>query len=269
MRVVSFLNMKGGVGKTSTCFHASFALARRGYRVLLVDADPQASLTQGCLGPTGAMSLDPGATIAALYRPGADPAPESLIVPSGYVGVWLLPGSMAAAVHNTPDPDRWHQQETALSDLLAATTGDYDLCLIDCPPNLYLASWGALLASTAVVVPVAPEDFGAQGLAPVAQSIASARTINPGLITAGYVLSLVDKRLAIHGAYEQMLRDAYGTAVFESPIPRAKDFVEAVAARKPVGQYKPRSAAAKAVDAFAAELLRRIQSEPEQGRGAA
>lgn len=90
--VVAFLNRKGGVGKTSTCHHLGGTLAQRGQRVLLVDADPQASLTQGLLGPEAAHELRPRDTIASLFGDDSDGDASRLICPLSISNLTLLPG---------------------------------------------------------------------------------------------------------------------------------------------------------------------------------
>jgi chromosome partitioning protein len=271
-RVISFLNQKGGVGKTSTVFHLAGTFSRAGRRVLLLDNDPQASLTQGFLGPVATEAIDPNASVAALYEPGTSPLPESLVVPTGLPGIDLIPGSIALTLHNTPDPAGWPDRQEGVRSFLDDAGPDYELVLIDNPPNLHLCSWAALVASGWIVVPLQAEDFGSQGLAPVQRSVDAVRSAaNPGLALAGYLLTLFNARLAVHGAYEAMLRGQYGDQVFASAVPEAKDFKEAVALRSPVTQARPRSKAAKAMEAVAAELLGRVgvSANVGSGRGAA
>jgi chromosome partitioning protein len=137
----------------------------------------------------------------------------------------------------------------------------YDLILIDCPPNLHLCSWAALVASDHLIVPLQPEDYGAQGIAEVQDS--AARVIdgpNPSLTLLGYLITMVAPRRAIHQLYEEKLRAAHGADVFTARIPEAADYVEAVARRLPIAQHKPRSAAAKAIKAVAEELLARLDA---------
>ena len=259
MAAITFLNQKGGVGKTSSVFHLSGALARSGRRVLVVDTDPQGSLTQGFFGPEGMRALRTEQTVAALFVPGAEPLPEALIRPTGVDGVAIVPGSAHLyRVNRLPDevdPETWQ----GLRSFLGAVRGEYDLILIDCPPNLQLCSWAALVASDAIVVPLQAEDFGSQGLIPVQDAIAAVREgPNPRLRLAGFLLTMFDRRLAVHLAYETMLRRLYGPAVFAASVPRAKDFVEAVANRRPIAALKPRCAAAQALEGVMNELLERV-----------
>jgi chromosome partitioning protein len=258
MPVITALNQKGGVGKTSTCYHLAGTLAQSGRRVLLVDNDPQASLTQGFLGPQATRQLDPAETIAAVYRQEA--VPDQVLRATGIPNVDLLAGSRLAASFNVPDPHRadWPLQ-VALRDFLAEVVCRYDLVMIDCPPNLHLASWASLVASDALIVPLQPEDFGAQGIADVQDSID--RVVagpNPGLKLLGFLITMANNRLAVHKGFEQLLRSLYGPAVFATTIPVSTDFKESIVQRKPVALYKPRGAAAKVMKALAEEVAARL-----------
>src|SRR6516165_3507905 len=269
MAIITALNQKGGVGKTSTCYHLAGTLALAGRRVLLVDNDPQASLTQGFLGPQATRRLAASETIAAVYQQEA--VPEQVVRPSGIEGIDLLAGSRLAATYNVPDPHRaeWPLQ-VALRDFLAEVRDRYDMVMIDCPPNLHLASWASLVASDALIVPLQPEDFGAQGIADVQDSID--RVVagpNPGLTLLGFVITMANARLAVHKGFEQLLRTHYGAAVFATTIPISADFKESIVQRKPVAFYKPRGAAAKAMKALAEEVAARLAGTRENTQEAA
>jgi chromosome partitioning protein len=260
VHVISLVNMKGGVGKSTTAHNLAGALALAGRRVLLLDNDPQSSLSQGLLGPAEAESLEPAATVAAVYAGSATPG--AVIRPAGIPGVDLVPGSIHTDRHNRPTPEEapWLDQ-VALCDFLAELQlrSAYDITLIDNPPNLHLCSWAALSASGWVLIPVQPEDYGAQGLAAVRRSIGRVRSaVNPDLRLLGYLITMAQPRRAIHQLYEEQLRSDYGEEVLATRIPAAADFPEAVAHRRPVTHYKPRSAAAKAVKALADEVLERL-----------
>jgi chromosome partitioning protein len=261
MAVITLLNEKGGVGKTSTCHHLAGTLAQLGKRVLLVDNDPQSSLTQGLWGPDAARSLDPSATLAAVYR-GEDPFPEAVIRPAGPAGIDLLPGSRAVNPFNLPDPHALpYEAQHGLRSFLDPIRGRYDLVLIDCPPNLCLCSWAALVASGHLVVPLQAEDYGAQGIMDVQDSLALVTAgPNPGLGLLGYLITMFSPRKTIHRLYESNLRNLYGPAVFATMIPHAADYPEAIACRKSVAQHKPKGAAAKAVRALADEVLARLDA---------
>jgi chromosome partitioning protein len=257
--IVSLINQKGGVGKTSTCHHLSGALAATGKRVLLVDNDPQASLTQGYFGPEAVRALASIESVTTLYDPDHIPVPEVLIRPTTVPNVCIVPGSIHLTRFNQLSPADWSESQFGIRDFLAEVRDEFDLVLIDNPPNLHLCGWAALTASDGLVIPLQPEDYGAQGIVAVQEAVAAVQSCNnPALNLVGFLLTMYDKRLGIHLAYEKLLREIYGTAVFEATFPLAKDFKEAVAARQPVTAYKPRSAASKAILAVGEELLRRI-----------
>ena len=258
-RTVAFLNRKGGVGKTSTVHHLGGTLARGGLRVLVVDADPQASLTQGLLGPEVAEDLDPAGTIAAIFDESGVSSPLSLVRPTPFANLSLLAGHEAAERFNEPEPWSTGLRQMVLRDALQVAGADFDLVLIDCPPHVQLWAWSALVAADAVVVPVQPEDYGAQGLKAIRRTIARVRAeANAGLTLLGYLVSMYNKSLSVHVTYEGYLRELHGADVFATVVPQIKDYKEAVTYRKPIVEYKPKSAAAKVTAALAAEFLARL-----------
>ena len=262
---VVVLNRKGGVGKTSTCFHLSGALAKMGRRVLLVDCDPQANLSEGLLG-VAVEGFHPDRTIAALYGDAFVPDLKALIVPTPIEGVHLLPGSEAMEDFNEPRP-AGHRSQGVLREFVAEVRDAYDVILLDCPPSLTLASWSAMVAADGCLVPVMAEDFGAQGLRKINRAMARVKAeANPSLRLLGYLVTHFNAKLAIHAAYCEQLRAAYGDQVFATTIPIAVDYKLAVTAGKPVGLLKPRSAAAKAITALAVELLARAGESEEASR---
>jgi chromosome partitioning protein len=259
MVIYSAVNLKGGVGKTSCCFHLCGAFAQTGHRILAVDADPQSSLTAGFYGPAESRLLDPVGTIQAVFA-GEDPHPEQVIRPTGVKGIDLLAGSRFAGVFNNAEPHKApYSLQAALREFLDQVAGAYDIALIDCPPNLHLCSWAAMAAAHEMIVPVQPEDWGCQGTADVLESAELVRqVINPGLAPALFVVSMFQSRRAVHQTFVQGLRQLFGGRVLEAMVPEAVDFVEAVTNRQPIGFYKPRGAGAKAVRAVAEELMARL-----------
>jgi chromosome partitioning protein len=266
MAVITLLNQKGGVGKSTTCFHLGGTLAKLGRRTLLVDNDPQGSLTQGALGPDAALALPAESSLAAIYR--GDPVrPEDLVVALPYPGLDLLPNTEYSASFNLADPHlRPWADQAALVEALGDLGPRYDVVLVDCPPNLYIATWAALAASDCLIIPVQPEDFGIQGLASVERSINLVRaTINPRLAMLGVLVSMFGARKSVHMAYDALLRETYGAAVFATRVPHAIDLPEATMNHTPLPWYKPRSAAAKALIAVAGEVLARLEPAAQKG----
>ena len=265
-KTITLLNQKGGVGKTSTAFHLSGTLAQNGHRVLLVDVDPQASLTQGFEGPNFMRSLPRHASVAALFGDDLVPSPDDLIRPTGFAGVWLVPGSGHLTRYNVPEPNEIPlDQQRTLCDFMAEVKDRFDVVLFDCPPNLHLCSWAALAASDHLICPLQAEDFGSQGVAAILDCVeAVLHGANPQLHLLGFLLTMFNQRLGIHKAYESMLRELYGPLVFATMIPIGTDFKEAIAQRRPIAQYKPKGASAKTIKALADEIFARITAASEQ-----
>jgi chromosome partitioning protein len=257
--IITALNQKGGVGKSSTTYHLAGTLAHEGRSVLLLDLDPQASLTQAFIGPDAMRALPRSRSIASLFGDGITPSPDSLILPTQFERIGLVPGSIHLTSHNVPDPHRSpRDDQRAVAEMTAEVRGQFDFILIDCPPNLHLCSWAALVASDSIIVPLQAEDFGSQGIASVLDSVEAVQArANPKLRLLGYLLTMFNPRLAIHRAYEGTLRDQYGAEVFETTIPLATDLKEAISLRKPIVAHKARGASAKVFHALAAEVIRR------------
>jgi chromosome partitioning protein len=263
---IALLNQKGGVGKTSTCHHLAGTFSKGGRQVLLIDADPQASLTQGFWGPDAMRALPRQATIAALFDDGIPPRPDEVIRSTDFPGIDLLPGSEYLNSHNLPNPED-DPRQVILRDLVEEVRDRYDIVLIDCPPNLCLCSWSALVAGDGVVVPLQAEDYGAQGISAVQRAVARAhREANPRLALLGYLITMYNQSLAIHRAYADQLRSLYGDGVFATMVPLAKDYKEAVSSRLPISHYKPKGAPAKAMIALAEELLARSAEADSKSR---
>jgi len=254
---ICLINQKGGCGKSSLCFHLSGEFTRRGLRVLLIDCDPQGSLSQGFLGPAFVESLDIGDTLACLFDDSGTSMGNRLSpIETGRAGISLIPANLHLAVHNLPEPELSGLRQQTLRSYVDECSGA-DVILFDCPPNLYQCTWNAMLAADFVTIPVPPEDFGTQGLAAVHQAIASARLLNPELRLLGHVITRSDRRLLIHRAYEQKLRQLYAESVLATVIPEASAFKVALASRQPVSEFSHRSRAARCMESLADELLDR------------
>ncbi len=255
---ICLINQKGGCGKSSTCFHLAGAMARAGLDVLLVDADPQGSLSQGFFGSLLVEQLQPHESIAQLFDEDSfTSTPCNLIRPTEHERISVCAANHQLAGFNTPNPETTGLTQFAFREFLDEQIG-FDFVLIDCPPNLYRCSWTALLAADYVIVPVPPEDFGTQGLRAVHQAIDNARQLNLGLRRLGHLVTRHDRRLLVHRSYEQRLRELHGEMVLDTVIPEASAFKVALTCRKPVEFHSPRSAAADLTRALCREILARI-----------
>lgn len=253
------INQKGGCGKSSTCFHLAGAFASGGHKVLVVDLDPQGSLSQGFLGSATVENLPAIETMAMLFDESTFFADRSQLVrQTPFEQIAICPANQHLAAFNTPKPESTGMLQHVVREFLSEQAIEFDVVLIDCPPNLYRCSWTAMIASDHVIIPVPPEDFGTQGLRAVHQTIEQVRTLNPQLRRMGHLITRCDRRLLIHRSYEQRLRELYGNMVLDTVIPEASAFKVALACRKPVEFYSAASAAAKLTRGLSREILDRI-----------
>jgi len=252
------INQKGGCGKSSTCYHLAGSFASMGLEVLLVDMDPQGSLSQGFLGSEFVESLESPQTITTLFDESSFFASrDHLLIPTDFDGITICPSNQTLAPFNMPQPENTGMQQYAVREFLDELNG-YDVVLIDCPPNLYRCSWTAMVAADHVLIPVPPEDFGTQGLRAVHQCVREARKLNPSLRRMGHLITRCDNRLLVHKMYEQRLRDMYGEMVMDTVVPEASAFKVALTRRSPVQFDSPNSKAANLTLALAREILDRI-----------
>ena len=266
---ICLINQKGGCGKSSTCLHLAGAFAAQGMRVLLVDVDPQGSISQAFLGPEAVEQLPTERTLAALFDDSCSLTdPCSMIQPTLIDGIWLMPANHLLAAFNRPSPESGGILQFALRDVLQDLVG-FDIILLDCPPNLYQCSWNAMIATQNVLIPIPPEDFGTQGIRAVHQAVANARVLNPTLRRLGHLITRCDRRMLVHRAYEARLREQYGSLVLQTTIPELSAFKVALACRKPVQMQDPKSAAAESMRQLASEILERIQRRSHQQQEAA
>jgi chromosome partitioning protein len=223
----------------------------------LVDADPQGSLSQGFFGSSEIENLKSEETLAALYNDACSWAClEAISLPTSFENISLIPANQTLASHNMPSPELAGMKQQTLRSYLEHTHR-FDIVLIDCPPNLYLCSWSAMLAADFAVIPVPPEDFGTQGLRAGHQAVENARWLNPGLRLLGHVVTRYDSRLLVHQTYEKRLRSLYGDLVLQTVIPEASAFKVALTCRQPVAHFSPRSKAARTTLSLSQEILGR------------
>jgi chromosome partitioning protein len=261
---ICFINQKGGCGKSSCCFHLAGYFVQTGLRVLLVDADPQGSLGQALFGSQHVEALEAHETLSALFcEDGFHCSIPHLPTPTGWDGLSVVCANQTLARHNRPQPETSGLLQFVLAQYLEDLDG-YDLVLVDCPPNLYQCSWNALVGADFVVVPVPPEDFGAQGLRAVHQAVENAYQLNPRLQLLGHLVTRYDGRLLVHRSYEAKLREVYGRAILKTVIPEASAFKVALACRMPVAFHAPASKAAILTSQLGREILSRIAAASTQ-----
>ncbi len=243
---------KGGVGKTTTTLSVGVALADRGARVLLIDLDPQANLTQG-------LGLDPDALQFSIYEVLLNPerGADFAIVPNagglntaGHLD--LIPSTLALAGAEMELAGKVGR-ELLLRKALVDVRARYDYILIDPPPSLGLFTLNALAAADAALVPFQLHAYSFRALPQLEATIALVRDLNPPLHVGGVVCTLAT-RTKLADAIERKVRDRYGDLVFNTVIPTNISLAEAPLAGLPIARYAPTSTGASAYTALAAEV---------------
>ena len=251
-RVVSMTNQKGGVGKTTTTINLGASLAEYGRKVLLVDFDPQGSLSVG-------LGLNPHEMELTIYNllMQRDVRIEDVVVPTNVEGMDLLPSNIdlsAAEVQLVHEVAR----EQTLQRVLAPALAKYDVILIDCQPSLGLLTVNALTASDGVIVPLECEYFALRGVALLKTTIDKVRErLNPKLEIDGVLGTMFDGR-TLHGReVMERLVQAWGDRVFHTVIRRTVKFSDSTVAGEPITSYASTSTGAEAYRQLAKEVLAR------------
>jgi chromosome partitioning protein len=255
-RVISMCNQKGGVGKTTTTINLGASLAEYGRKVLLVDFDPQGSLSVG-------LGLNPHQMELSIYNllMQRDITLDDVVVSTGVEGMDLLPSNIdlsAAEVQLVHEVAR----EQTLARILAPAIEKYDVILIDCQPSLGLLTVNALTASDSVIVPLECEYFALRGVALLKITIDKVRErLNPRLRIDGVLGTMFDGR-TLHGReVMERLVEAWGDTVFHTVIRRTVKFSDSTVAGEPITSYASTSGGAESYRQLAKEVLVRWRDE--------
>jgi chromosome partitioning protein len=248
MRRIAVMNSKGGSGKTTTALSLAAGSARRGLRVLLVDADSQANASMTMLDGHGADPPTLGNVLLGQVEA------EEAIRPTRIAGLEILPSDARladAALMLADQIGREHRFRRALDRL----ADHYDLVVVDCPPALSLVSVNVLAGVGELIVPVDAGVYALAGLGQLQQTVADVREYlgNRELRIAGLVLTRTHNNRATRDLAEQ-LRAAYGPLVFAASIPHSVKVEEAHARNLTVAEFAPTSAPALAYEALLTEV---------------
>jgi chromosome partitioning protein len=251
-RIVAMCNQKGGVGKTTTTINLGASLAECGRKVLLVDFDPQGSLSVGL----GVNPYDIDKTVYNLLME-RDTTLEDVVLKTNVPGMDLLPSNIdlsAAEVQLVTEVAR----EQVLSRAIAPAVADYDFIIIDCQPSLGLLTVNALTASHGVIVPLECEFFALRGVAMLVETIQKVQDrLNPELEIDGLVATMYDSRTVHSREVLARLVEAFEDKVFHTAISRTVRFPETTVAGEPITTFATSSGGAYSYRQLAREVLAR------------
>ncbi|MDY6065221.1 MAG: AAA family ATPase [Finegoldia sp.] len=247
MKIISVFNQKGGVGKTTTVVNLSAALGLRGKKVLIIDLDPQGNTSSG-------FGIEKAELEYSIYDVliGEKDA-KDLIISTKEDNVDIIPAKADLAgieVELLDEEDRQEKLKKAMCDI-----GDYDYCLIDCPPSLGTLSINALVASDSVIIPIQCEYYALEGVSQLMNTINLVRSsINPDLEIEGIVMSMFDGRNNLSLEVVEEVKKYFKDKVYTTMIPRNIRLAEAPSYGMSVLKYDKNSKGAIAYKKLAEEF---------------
>ncbi len=254
-KIISLVNQKGGVGKTTTSINLSAALGKEGKKVLLIDLDPQRNATTGLGLNNGDFEYDVYDVMTKKVEI------KKAIVKTKFTNLSILPSTINLAgvdvefVKKMLESNEFRQNEQ-LRNVLNEVKDSYDYLIIDCQPALGVATMNALVASDSIIIPVQCEFFALEGITQLLNSIIMVQSsMNPELRIEGVLLTMLDGRTNIGLEVIEEVRKYFKDKVFNTLIPRLVRLVEAPSHGKPINEYDPTSRATEAYANLAKEVI--------------
>ncbi len=256
-KVISLVNQKGGVGKTTSSINLAAALGKEGKKTLLIDLDPQGNASTGLGFNTGELKHDIYDVITG------NCTIQEGIIKTKFKNLSLIPSTINLAGVDVEfvkqmleDPE--FRQNEQLKNKIAEVQDKYEYIIIDCQPSLGITTMNALVASNSVIIPVQCEFFALEGITQLLNSIIMVQSnMNPELRIEGVLLTMLDGRTNIGLEVIEEVRKYFKNKVFNTIIPRLVKLVEAPSHGKPIGDYDPTSRATLAYQNLAKEVISR------------
>lgn len=256
-KVISLVNQKGGVGKTTSSINLAAALGQLGKKTLLIDMDPQSNATTGVGLNSSDFEYDIYEAITGLCKV------EKAIHKTKFKNLSVIPSTLNLAGIDVEFvkkmiADNTFQRNNQLKDVLEPIKEKYDYIIIDCQPSLGLCTMNALVASDSVIIPVQCEFYALEGITQLLNSIIMVQnSMNPELRIEGVLLTMLDGRTNIGLEVIEEIRKYFKDKVFNTIIPRLVRLVEAPSHGKPINEYDPESRGAEAYHNLAREVIER------------
>ncbi len=249
-RIIAIANQKGGVGKTTTAVNLGAAIAELGFRVLIVDLDPQGNATTG-------LGLNPRDVSGSIYNViMGEASVEDCIEPTSIKNLFVVPATIdlsGAEIELVPQISR----ELKLRKALESVKDQYDLMFIDCPPSLGLLTVNGLAAADDVIVPIQCEYYALEGLGQLLRNVSLVQAnLNPLLDVRGIILTMYDGRTKLADQVVNEVREYFGAKVYETVVPRTVRLSEAPSFGQPIIVFDSTSRGAKAYRDLAKEVSR-------------
>ena len=250
-KIISVVNQKGGVGKTTSAVNLAAGLGLLGKKVLLIDIDPQGNTTSG-------YGIDRrNVKVSSYDLLVGDKTVKDAAITTKFKNVTVVPSSMDLAGAEIELIDL-HNRNEKLKQKLLPVRNDYDFILIDCPPSLGLITINALTVSDSVMVPIQCEYYALEGLSQLISSVRQVKRIyNPNLEVEGILLTMYDGRLNLTQQVVGEIKKYFKDKLYSTVIPRAVRLSEAPSFGEPIQYYDKHSKGADAYNNFAKEFLKK------------
>ena len=254
-KIVSIANQKGGVGKTTTSINLSTILAKKGKRVLMIDADPQGNASSG-------VGIDREDIEQSVYDILInDVTIDNVVKKTNIKNLFICPSNInlaGAEVELVSVMSREHR----LKEKLDIVKEDYDFIIIDCPPSLGLITLNAFTASDSVLIPVQCEYYALEGLGQLLNTISLVKKhLNKEIEIEGALLTMYDIRTNLSNQVVKEVKSYFNDKVYKNVIPRNVKLSEAPSYGMPISLYDPRSKGAKSYEKFAKEFLKNNEND--------
>ena len=255
-KIVSIANQKGGVGKTTTAVNLSTIIAKKGKKVLLIDADPQGNATSG-------LGVEKDTELSTYDLLVNDTTLEETLKATTIKNLTLCPSNISLAGAEV-ELVSMMSREQRLKEKLEPVKDKFDYIFIDCPPSLGLVTLNSFTASDSVLIPVQCEYFALEGLGQLLNTVNLVKKhLNKNIDVEGALLTMYDIRTNLSNQVVKEVKKYFGEKVYKTVIPRNVRLSEAPSYGMPITVYDPRSKGAKSYIKFAKEFLK--INEEEQG----
>jgi len=252
-KIISVINQKGGVGKTTTVINLAAGLTMKGKKILVIDLDPQGNATTGL----GLSNTDSELTIYSVLN--GNKKISEVIQSTKFENLDLISSNVDLSgleVETAGESRRAFKLKDELASILNDSRVSYDYILIDCPPSLSLLTIMALVATDALVVPLQTEFFALEGLTQLMKTIERIKSnLNPSLDIRGILLTMYDKRNKLSGQVEAEARNYFKEKVYQTVVPRNVRLSEAPSHGVPVLLYDKTCPGSKSYFTFTDEFL--------------
>ena len=248
-KIIAIVNQKGGVGKTTTAINVSAGVAHLGFKVLVIDMDPQANLTSGL----GYTKVYP--TVYDVLVKNSEV--EEVIRKTRIEGLALLPSEISLVGAEVELVDE-RNRETRLKRIIMPLKREYDYIFIDSPPSLGLLTLNAIVAADSVIIPIQSEFYALEGLGKLLNTVRKIQSkLNPRLTIEGVLITMFDTRLNLSHQVVEEVKKYFGDKVYNTVIPRNVKLAEAPSFGKTIFEYDPLSRGAESYRNLSEEFLER------------